>query len=231
MHGWMGTRVTGNASARLGRVDTDRLLEGYRNRPGRQAWDGEHVGKWLHAATLAWSFNRDPQLKAKLDATVSELGRYQLSDGYLGTYLPEQRWTEWDVWAHKYNLIGLLTYVERTGARGPIEVCRRMGDLLAAEFGDAPGKRDIIRAGHHVGMAPTSVLEGMVALYRWTGEKRYLDFCEYLLRAWEQPHGPRIVSTLLSSRRVSRVGNGKAYELLSCLNGALEFYRTTGERP
>ena len=29
---------------------------------------------------------------------------------------------------------------------------------------------------------------------------------------------------------MDKVGNGKAYEMLSCLNGALEFYRTTGDR-
>ena len=80
-------------------------------------------------------------------------------------------------------------------------------------------------------MAPTSVLEPMVLLYRMTGEPRYLDFCKYILRAWEQPNGPKIVSTLLTLKRVDKVGNGKAYEMLSCLNGALEYYRTTGDRP
>jgi DUF1680 family protein len=79
-------------------------------------------------------------------------------------------------------------------------------------------------------MAPTSVLEPMVLLYRFTGEQRYLDFCQYLLRAWEQPDGPHIISTLLDVKRVDKVGNGKAYEMLSCLNGALELYRTTGDR-
>jgi hypothetical protein len=79
-------------------------------------------------------------------------------------------------------------------------------------------------------MAPTSVLEPMVLLYRLTGEPRYLDFCKYILRAWEQPNGPKIISTLLTAKRVDKVGNGKAYEMLSCLNGALEYYRTTGDR-
>ncbi len=103
-----------------------------------------------------------------------------------------------------------------------------MADLLCTTFGDAPGKRDLIEAGHHVGMAPTSVLEPMVQLYRLTGEPRYLEFCRYILRAWEQPNGPKIVSTLRTAKRVDKVGNAKAYEMLSCLNGALEYYRTVG---
>jgi DUF1680 family protein len=228
LSGWIGSRVAVNESNRLVRIDTDRLLEGYRKRPGRQSWDGEHVGKWLHAATLAWVNTGDPALHAKLDATAAALCACQLPDGYLGTYLDAKRWTSWDIWAHKYNLIGLVTYMRYTGNLAPLPTCRRMADLLCATFGDAPGQRDIIPCGEHVGMAPTSVLEPMVLLYRLTGEPRYLAFCQYVLRAWEQPNGPHIVSRLLELKRVDKVGNAKAYEMLSCLNGALELYRTTG---
>ncbi len=228
--GWLGARIAANATNRLAKIDTDRLLEGYRKRPGRQSWDGEHIGKWLHAATLAWVNTGDADLRAKLDATAAELAKCQLDDGYLGTYLDAQRWTSWDVWAHKYNLIGLVTYMRYTGNLAPLPTCRRMADLLCKTFGDGPGQRDIIPCGEHMGMAPTSVLEPMVLLYRLTGEPRYLDFCNYLLRAWEQPDGPHIVSTLLSAKRVDKVGNAKAYEMLSCLNGALELYRTAGDR-
>ena len=105
LSGWLGTRIAANETNRLVKIDTDRLLEGYRKRPGRQSWDGEHVGKWLHAA--------------KLDATATELCKCQLADGYLGTYLDKDRWTEWDVWAHKYNLIGLITYIRYTGNTAP----------------------------------------------------------------------------------------------------------------
>jgi len=169
-------------------------------------------------------------LRAKLDRTVTELVKCQLEDGYLGTYAEKDRWTEWDVWAHKYNLIGLISYMRYTGNMEPLSCCRRMGDLLCRTFGDASGKRDIIKAGEHVGLAPTSVLEPMVLLYRLTGEPRYRDFCKYILRAWEQPNGPKVISTLLTAKRVDKVGNGKAYEMLSCLNGALEYYRTIGDR-
>ena len=228
LDGWMGTRILANETNRLVKIDTGRLLEGYRKRPGRQSWDGEHVGKWLHAATLAWVNTGDPVLREKLDTTAAELIKCQMPDGYLGTYLEKDRWTAWDVWAHKYNLIGLITYMRYTGNMEPLPACRRMADLLDRTFGDAPGKRDIIPCGEHVGMAPTSVLEPMVLLYRLTGEPRYLEFCKYLLRSWEQPNGPKIISTLLTAKRVDKVANGKAYEMLSCLNGALEYYRTVG---
>src|ERR1700722_7553935 len=228
--GWIGTRIQANEGNRLAKLDTDRLLEGYRKRPGRQTWDGEHVGKWLHAATLAWVNTGDPELRKRLDHVAAELAKCQLPDGYLGTYSPDKRWTEWDVWAHKYNLIGLVTYMRYTGNMEPLPTCRRMADLLCDTFGDTPGKRDIIPAGFHDGMAPTSVLEPMVLLYRLTGEPRYLDFCKYILRSWEQPNGPHIVSTLLKTGHVAEVGDAKAYEMLSCLNGALEFYRVTGDK-
>ncbi len=229
--GWIGARMDANATNRMAAIDPDRLLEGYRHRPGRQTWDGEHIGKWLHAATLAWANTGDPVIRKKLDYVAVELAKCQMEDGYLGTYAQSERWTMWDVWAHKYNLIGLVTYMRYTGNLAPMPTCRRMADLLCGTFGDEPGKRDLNLAGQHLGMAPTSVLEPMILLYRLTGESRYLDFCKYILRAWEKPNGAKVVSTLLNEKRVDRVGNGKAYEMLSCLNGALEYYRTTGERP
>lgn len=229
MSGWIGQRIEANEANRLVKLDAARLLEGYRKRPGRQSWDGEHVGKWLHAATLAWANTGDPALKEKLDYIAAELVKCQMEDGYLGTYVESNRWRSWDVWAHKYNLLGLITYVRYTGNTAPLTTCRRMADLLCTTFGEEPGKRDIIKAGPQVGMAPTSVLEPMALLYRLTGEPRYLEFCKYILRAWEQPHGPKIISTLLTTKRVDKIGNGKAYEMISCFNGILEYYRTTGD--
>lgn len=229
LSGMLGERVQKNAITRLLQtVDPDRLLEGYRKRPGRQDWDGEHIGKWIHAATLAWVYTGNAELRSKLDRTVSELIKCQLEDGYLGTYAEKDRWTSWDVWSHKYNLLGLLTYVRYTGNREPLAACQKMGDLLCKTFGDAPGQKHLINTGGHAGMASTSVLEPMVWLYRLTGETRYRDFCDYIVRSWELPNGPHIVSRLLDNQGVNKVGNAKAYEMLSCLNGLLEWYRVTG---
>ena len=78
LSGWLGSRTDANEKNRLVKIDPERLLEGYRKRPGRQTWDGEHVGKWLHAATLAWVNTGDPELRKKLDYTVTELVKCQL---------------------------------------------------------------------------------------------------------------------------------------------------------
>ncbi len=228
LEGMIGARIEASTVNRLLEMDVDRLLEGYRKRPGRQTWDGEHVGKWLHAASLAWANSGDERLHAKIAKAVAELVACQQEDGYLGTYLPAQRWTEWDVWAHKYNLIGLITWMRVSGDRSALPCCRAMADLLCRDFGD--GKRDLNGAGPHKGMAPGSVLEPMVWIYRFTGEERYGDFCRYVLRAWETPTGPHIVSRLVAGRGVDQVGNAKAYEMLSCIDGLLEWYRVTGDK-
>jgi DUF1680 family protein len=230
LSGMIGTRIERNASNRLLAIDPNRLLEGYRKRPGRQTWDGEHLGKWLHAATLAWANTGNPQLREKMDYVVREVIKCQLDDGYLGTYLPKDRWTEWDVWAHKYNLLGLIAYMRYTGDATPLCTCRKMADLLCRDFGDRPGQHDLNKAGEHMGMAPGSVLEPMVLLYRLTGDEKYRDFCLYILRAWEQPSGPHIVSRLLAGQGVNKLGDAKAYEMLSCINGLAEWYRTSGDR-
>ncbi len=230
--GFLGARILANEKNRLLKVDEDRLLAGFRNRPGEQAWIGEHVGKWLHAATLAWVNTGDAALRTKLDRVVAELLKTQGPDGYLGTYTADKRFglfpnADWDVWVHKYNLIGLLAYYRFTRNEAALTACRKMGDLLIATFG--AGKKSILTAGTHVGMASTSVLEPVVLLYRLTGEQKYLEFARYLVEAWGEPKGPAVLQTLLTRKRVHETANGKAYEMLSNLVGLCELYRVTGE--
>ena len=230
--GFLGERVQNNAKNRLLVVDEDDLLAGFRNRPGRQAWIGEHVGKFLHAATLAWANTNDPKLREKIDRVASELIKTQEADGYLGTYTKDKRFglyqgADWDVWVHKYNLIGLLTYHQYTGNAAALNSSRKMADLLLNTFG--AGKKSILAAGTHVGMASTSVLEPIVLLYRATGEEKYLDFAKYIVQSWDEPNGPKIIKTLTETGKVNKTANGKAYEMLSNLVGLCELARATGE--
>jgi DUF1680 family protein len=244
IEGVLGERMAVNLEKRLLEgVETEALLTGFRQPPGQQTWIGEHIGKFIDAATNAWSYSRDERLKEKLDSAVGALLATQRPDGYLGTYLEPDRFIDlgsgewepneklplWDVWVHKYDLISLLNYYSQTGYEPALAASRRIGDLLCRTYGEGPGQKSIARNDWHVGMANTSVLEPMAILYRYTGETRYLDFCRYIVRAWDEPRGPKILSTLLRTGRVRDVANHKAYEMTSNLVGLLELYRATGE--
>ena len=217
LEGYLGARVEANEANRLLKVEEEPILAGFRKKPGSHPWIGEHVGKWMYAATLAWANTGDAALRAKLDRVAKELIAAQEPDGYLGTYVPEKRFglypeADWDVWSHKYNLMGLLTYYQYTGNPEALQACRKIGDLLIATFG--PGKKSILSAGTHMGMAATSVLEPIVLLYRHTADPKYLEFARYIVTAWNEHTGPRIIAALLKEKAVNRTANAKAYEML-----------------
>ena len=227
--GYLGYRLDVNRERRLLRIDSAIILSGFEKRPGSQTWIGEHVGKFLFSASKTYTYSHDPQLKQLMDAIVRTYIACQMPDGYLGTYLYKDRWTEWDVWAHKYAIIGLLNYYSVTGYKPALETASRAADLICTTFGDEGGKRDLMPAGEHAGLAPGSILEPMVDLYRYTANPKYLAFCRYILRAYEQPDGPKIVSGLEKYGDVTKVGDAKAYEMLSCFLGLLKYYKLTGE--
>ena len=237
IRGFLGERCKKNESASLLTKDEDQLLGGFQNRPGKQAWVGEHVGKWLHAATLAWAYTKSEALRAKLDRVVSALIATQQPDGYMGTYADDAHWgmsrdQKWDVWVHKYDLIGLITYHTYTSNQPALEAAKKIGDLLVKTFGRAGEgeiKLDLNERSAHAGMAAGSILEPMVLLYRATGDEKYLDFARYIVERWEDENGPKLISSLTNAKSVKQTANAKAYEMMSCLVGLCELYRATGE--
>jgi hypothetical protein len=237
LQGFLGERCSKNERARLLTKNEDELLSGFQNRPGAQAWIGEHAGKWLHAATLAWAYTKSESLRAKLDRVASALIAAQQPDGYLGTYPDGEHWgmgrnQKWDVWVHKYDLIGLITYHAHTGNQPALEAAKKIGDLLVKTFGrpaEGETKLDLNERSTHAGMASGSVMEPMILLYRATADEKYLDFARFIAELWESEKGPKIISTLTEKKSVKLTANAKAYEMMSCLAGLCELYRATGE--
>ena len=209
------------------------LLSGFESRPGRHAWQGEHVGKWLHAATLAQERTGDEKLAKTLKDVVDRLLAAQEPNGYLGTYAEKNRFynapaaTSWDVWSHRYNLYGLLTYDRFHPDDRIVKACKRMADLLIGTFG--PGKEDITRNGTRHGISSMTVLESIMMLYERTHEKTYLDFAQHLVAMSEANPGLRLMGAMLEKKDVSGPGEGKAYQLMANLLGYLRLYRCTGD--
>ncbi|MHC0442526.1 beta-L-arabinofuranosidase domain-containing protein [Flavobacterium sp. 3-210] len=230
IQGWLGERIKANTEKRLYNVDEDALLAGFINRPGNHSWIGEHVGKFLEAACNSYENHPNAILKNQIDRTAQQLIGAQLTDGYLGTYDIDSHWTSWDVWSHRYDLMGLLRYYELSGFKPALNSSEKIGDLIMKTFGTEKGQKDIVKAGGHVGMAATCILESMAELYRFSGNKKYLDYCYTVIKAFDNAGGPKIITTLNSEKRVDKVANAKAYEMMSNFLGVTKLYRLTGDQ-
>lgn len=223
-------------------VQEDVLLAGFRARPGVQSWIGEHVGKWLLGALGALEYPnlptvRDGRLEEKVRRVVRGLVDCQEPDGYLGTYVSADRFAEdvairdatapgWDVWVHKYVILALLAFHRRFGDDHALAAALRAGDLLVRRYGPGAGG-DLNRSDWHVGLASGSVLEAIVLLHHATGEQRCLELADRIVSDfWERDDNPRIMPVLRAHDPVSRIGRGKAYEMMSCFVGILEYART-----
>lgn len=242
--GVFAEHIKANMEYGLQRIDEAAYLSGFLNRPVHpvtsdqapgDGWVGEHIGKWLDGASHSLQYSINVELRALADRLVSVLIGTQLPDGYLGTYAPNQRWTGWDVWTHKYNLLGLMSYYELTGNARVLDACKKIGILLVETFGDGPGQLDItlnaqrqpdLKSGTSGGIESTSILEQICRLYRLTGDPRFFEFAKYIVRAYEHPNAPDVVRMPIDSNNFAR---DKAYEFLTNIVGLVDLYRLTGD--
>lgn len=231
--GLLGARMETNVEHRLLAVDEDKLLHRFHERTSASdfanAWAGEHAGKFLTAACRSLESADNPALAAKVSRVAEALLAAQDDDGYLGTYVDGDHWLGWDIWVHKYVLVGLLHHYRVSGDVRVLAACRRIGELIVSTFSGPDRQRDINQAGWFYGMAATSILEPLCELYRMTGARAFLSFADEITQSWEHDNGAHILSAL-GSRGIDGLPNGKAYEFLSNLNGLTDLYRLTGRQ-
>ena len=244
---WRGWRMWHMLDA-----EDEYMLSGFENHPGRHPWQGEHLGKWLHAAVLAYEQTRDANLAEAMQTAVNRLLATQEPNGYMGTYGPATRFTAmpenvslakiaddieptgrgrrmsgWDTWTFRYNLYGLLTYERFHPSDRVVAACERMADLLIEVYGE--GKADLTKYGTRQGISATTLLESIVMLYERTEKKKYLDFAEHIVAMSENNPKLRLMGGMQEHGSVVNSGDGKAYQLMANLLGYLGLYRNTGD--
>lgn len=234
--GMVGDKLDASYQNRILVQDVDRLIAPFRNRTESSCWQSEYWGKWFTSAVLAYRYKPTPQLKKVLDNAVDGLISTQTPDGYIGNYADGKHLAAWDIWGRKYCMLGLLAYYDLTKEQKSLNAASKVADHLMNELKERNAL--IVKMGNHRGMAATSVLEPVCLLYSRTGDKRYLDFAKEIVRQWETPDGPQLISKAdidVSKRfpkpKINWYGWGqgqKAYEMMSCYEGLLELYRLTG---
>ena len=218
IEGLLGQRMRVNLEGRLLHVSETLLLSSYPTRPGAPAGSGENAGKFLDAASRTWALTGDPRLKGMMDRVAAALAAAEVQAGWR---IGDLRWT----------LDGLLSYYQVTADAKALEAARKIGDMLARTFGEGPGQHDIVAAGAHMGLSATAVIEPVLVLYRYTGGPQYLDFARTIVRAYDEPQGPKLIKSLDATGSVYHVADAHADEILANLSGLLELYRLSGDEP
>lgn len=242
LSGHWAEQITNCLEHRVLAQDVSALVQPFRDRKDRTEWRSEFWGKWITSAELACRWEADPRLRPLVELAVTNLIGTQSPDGYLGAYSPENHLWNWDIWGRKYTLLGLLGWHELSGDPAALSAAKRLADHLLTEVGPKRPEVDMFRHDMWSGMASSSVIEPMVILYRRTGDSRYLDFAEWVVREWERPGGPDLMRKALRGESVFNMfpgpkpvikgymdgGHSKAYEMMSCFEGLLELHRVTG---
>ena len=142
-------------------------------------FDDSDVYKALEGMAYSLQLYPDPELEAKCDEWIDKIAAAQQPDGYINTYYTltglDRRWTNMD--KHEMYCAGHMTeaavaYYMATGKRKLLDVSIRMADHMMSVFG--PEGRHWVPGHEEIELA-------LVKLYEVTGEKKYLDFAEWLL--------------------------------------------------
>jgi uncharacterized protein len=232
LQGLLGQRYKLNAYNGLLKIPYYSYLRAYNFGVAAYWPSGEYLGKFVQGLEHSYNYYRDMDFIERIQIIVDKWVQAQAADGYLGTnpdgYSIGQRWNFWASWDHKYTILGLLAYYELSGEKLILQTAKKTADVVCAAFGDKKMQRNLMETGHS-GLVGGSILEPMTYLYQYTGEQKYLDFCQYILKAFESEKGPQIITELTQrSGRVDKIGIGKGYEMISCLIGILRMYQLTG---
>ncbi len=196
-------------------------------------WKGEYWGKMMRGATFVYSYTRNPQLYAILRDSVEDMLSTIEESGRISSYPADREFRGWDVWCRKYVLLGLQYFMEICAEE---ELKNRIVASLEAQVnyimskvGDGESKIAITKtASVWKGLASSSLLEPVVRLYALTKKQAYLDFAQHIIDA-----GGTSVANIFKLAYEDKTDPyqypiTKAYEMISCFEGLLEYYRATG---
>lgn len=205
----------------------------YREHKQTVGWDGEFWGKMMRGAVLTYQYTHSEKLYNALTKTVLDMLDAQMPTGEFSTYEEDKMFGGWDVWCRKYILLGFEYYLEickdaALADRITTAVCRH-ADRIIERVGDPKyGKIAITKAcSSWQGLPASSILEPMVRLYNLTGEKRYLSFAAYIVDNGGVEDGNIWEEAYRNEKYPYQYRTRKAYEMMSCFEGLLEYYRVT----
>ncbi len=196
-------------------------------------WRGEYWGKMMRGAALTYAYTKNEVLYEVLTKTVEEMIDAHDETGRISSFPLEREFNGWDLWCRKYVLLGMQYYLEicedeELRAR-VIGSMRNQVDYLIERLGaEEDGKLPIVKASQTWrGLNSSSILEPVVRLHTLTGEQKYLDFAKHVIDCGGTSIFNVFDYALSDEGYPYQYPVTKAYEMTSCFEGLLEYYRIT----
>ena len=198
-------------------------------------WRGEYFGKQMRGAALICEYTKDEELHEILTDTVKAMLTKQDEYGRFSTYAVGDEFRGWDMWCRKYVLVGMLYYLricKDNALRAQIiEACKKHLDYIVSKIGNGEGQIQITDTSTWWGCVNScTILEPTLEIYKLTGEKRYLDFAEYIISLGGCSDCNLVDLALNSELYPYQYPVTKAYEMMSFYEGLLAYYEVTGEK-
>ena len=197
-------------------------------------WRGEYWGKMMRGACFTYAYTGNNALYDLLVETVRDMMSVQEESGRISSYSVEKQYNGWDIWARKYVLLGMQYFLEickdERLASDIVECMCRQADYMIDTLGPKEeGKIMITDASSHwKGLNSSSLLEPVIRLYNITGTQKYLNFATYIVSCGGTK-GENIYELAAEGKLYPyQYKVTKAYEMMSCFEGLLEYYRVTG---
>ena len=199
-------------------------------------WRGEYWGKMMRGACFTYAYTKNEKLYKILTETVKDMMTTHGEGGRISSYSVEKEFMGWDLWSRKYVLLGMQYFLEickdKDLADKIIESMCRQADYMINLIGSPEeGKRLITQcASHWKGLSASSILEPFVRLYNITGYPRYRKFASYIVECGGIYTEPAVsIFELAYEDKLDpyQYPVTKAYEMMSCFEGLLEYYRVT----
>ena len=210
------------------------FASGYDDR--EHGWQNEYWGKTMLCIAGAISYTGDGELKEwALKKTHAFLSRFQRPNGYICTYSDENYMKSFSFWGRKYTLWALIELHRATGDAVCLDAAVKLMDHMLTQL--ASHNTAIWQTGIWHGVSSMSILKPVLLLYEDTHDQRYLDFATAIVRAMEDP-SLKEGALLANAKRKEKILDwfpepaywAKAYEIMSCLEGAAYYHRVTGDK-
>ena len=216
-------------------------------------WRGEFWGKLMLGTARVADYLQNPALTRFVEEECHRMIALQDPDGYLGSYagkenvwIPEAAkpamkktygWnTVWNLWNRKYAIWAMLMAYRTTGDKAILASTERQMDQWIEMMHRLDLPLFVTGQPEKVGLPSMSILKPLLMLYAETGKKAYLDYAKEMLPDWDRADGA-CPNFFRNADRADALHTwypnpdrwAKSYEMMSCLDGLLEYTRLTGD--